>query len=94
MKTQSLTRKCCPRAHFFGGSDARIIVSGEEALIRPRHAQDAQMKSQRSFGVITGDCDTLVLTPPNRRRRRLRACGLFGASTRELATDNGRPPQI
>jgi hypothetical protein len=55
MKSQSLTRKCCPRAHFFGGSDARIIISGEEALIRPRHAQDAQMKSQRSFGVITGE---------------------------------------
>jgi hypothetical protein len=55
MKTQSLTRKCCPRAHFFGGSDTRIIISGEEALIRPRHAQDAQMKSPRSFGVITGD---------------------------------------
>ena len=55
MKSQSLTRKCCPRAHFFGGSDTRIIISGEEALIRPRHAQDAQMKSQRSFGVITGD---------------------------------------
>jgi hypothetical protein len=55
MKSQSLTRKCCPRAHFFGGSDTRIIISGEEALIRPRHAQDAQMKSQRSFGVIAGD---------------------------------------
>ena len=55
MKSQSLTRKCCPRAHFFGGSDTRIIMSGEEALIRPRHAQNAQMKSQRSFGVITGD---------------------------------------
>jgi hypothetical protein len=55
MKSQPLTRKCCPRAHFYGGSDTRIIISGEEALIRPRHAQDAQMKSQRSFGVITGD---------------------------------------
>ena len=30
-------------------------MSGDEALIRPRHEQNAQMKSQRSFGVITGD---------------------------------------
>ena len=56
MKSQSLTRKCCPRAHFFSGSEARIIMSGEGvALIRSWHEQNAQMKSQRSFGVITGD---------------------------------------
>jgi hypothetical protein len=55
MKSQSLTRKCCPRAHFFRGSEARIIMSGEGvALIRSWHEQNAQMKSQRSFGVITG----------------------------------------
>jgi hypothetical protein len=56
MKSQSLTRKCCPRAHFFSGSEARIIMSGEGVtLIRSWHEQNAQMKSQRSFGVITGD---------------------------------------
>jgi hypothetical protein len=56
MKSQSLTRKRCPRAHFFSGSEARIIMSGEGvALIRSWHEQNAQMKSQRSFGVITGD---------------------------------------
>jgi hypothetical protein len=56
MKSQSLTRKCCPRAHFLSGSEARIIMSGEGvALIRSWHEQNAQMKSERSFGVITGD---------------------------------------
>ena len=30
-------------------------MSGEEALIRPWHEQDVQMKSQRSLGVTTGD---------------------------------------
>ena len=30
MKSQSLTRKCGQGANFFGGSDARIIVSSDE----------------------------------------------------------------
>ena len=44
------------RRRFIGGSDARVIMSGEEAaLIRLWHEQNVQMKSQRSLGVITGD---------------------------------------
>ena len=55
MKLQSLTRRYCPRAHFFSGSEARITMSGEAvALIRSWHEQNAQMKSERSFDVITG----------------------------------------
>jgi hypothetical protein len=56
MKSQSLTRKCCQRAHFFSGWDARIIMSSNKAaLICLSHEQTVQMKSQRSFGVITED---------------------------------------
>ena len=56
MKSQSLTRKCCPRAHFFSDSEARIIMRGEGvALIRSWQEQNALMKSQKSLGVITGD---------------------------------------
>ena len=32
-----------------------------------------------------------VLTPPNRQRRKLSTCGPLDASTRDLATDNGKP---
>ena len=81
-------------ATFLGGSDARIIVSADEAaLIRLWHEQNVQMKSE-DLGCLRETRDTPVLTPPNRQRRRLSSCGPFGASTRELATDNGRPPQI
>jgi hypothetical protein len=54
------------RCRFIGGSDARIIVSRDEAA-----------RIQLS----------------NRQGRRLSSCGPFGASTRELATNNGRPLQ-
>jgi hypothetical protein len=44
------------RRLFIGGSDVRVIVSGEEAaLFRLWRKQNAQMKSQRSLGVITED---------------------------------------
>ena len=44
------------RRRFIGGSDARVIMSGDEAaLIRLWHEQNVQMKSQRSLGVTTGD---------------------------------------
>ena len=44
------------RCRFLGGSDTRIIMDFDEAaLIRLSHRQNVQMKSQRSFGVITGD---------------------------------------
>ena len=44
------------RANFFGGSDARIIMSADEgALIRLSHEQNVQMKSQRSLDVTTGN---------------------------------------
>jgi hypothetical protein len=59
MKSQSLTGKCCQRAHFVGGSDARIIASRDEApaaaLIRPWQEQSAQTKSQKSLSVATRD---------------------------------------
>ena len=65
------------RCRFIGGSDARIIVSRDEA---------ARIQN-------CGPTITAVFPPPNRQRRRLSSCGPFGASTRELATDNGRPLQ-
>jgi hypothetical protein len=44
------------RRLFIGGSDVRVIVSGEEAaLFRLWRKQNVQMKSQRSLGVITED---------------------------------------
>jgi hypothetical protein len=55
------------RCRFIGGSDARIIVSRDEAA-----------RIQLS----------------NRQGRRLSSCGPFGASTRELATNNGRRCKI
>ena len=36
MKSESLTRRCCPRAHFFSGSEARIITSADDALVMQR----------------------------------------------------------
>ena len=63
--------------HFLGGSDARVIMSLDEAGADPD----------------CGPAITAVLTPPNRQRRRLCSCGPFGASTRELARNNGRPLQ-
>ena len=74
-----------------GGSDFGVIVSGEEAaLVRLWHEQKVQVKSQRSLGVNTEDARTPVVTSPDRQQRRLSICGPFGASIRELATDNGR----
>jgi hypothetical protein len=56
MKSQSLTRKCDQGANFFGGSDARIVVSSNErALIRLSHEQNFQEKSQRSLYLTTGN---------------------------------------
>jgi hypothetical protein len=56
VKLQSLTRKCGRGANFFGGSDARIIMSSNEgALIRLPYEQNVEMKSERSLGVTTGD---------------------------------------
>ena len=52
MKSQSLTRKCCPRARFFSGSEARITTSADDALVMRRlwHEQDIQC-----LGFTTGN---------------------------------------
>ena len=82
------------RRRFVGGSDARFIRSGEEvALIRLWREQNVQMKSQRSLGVSTGDPRDSCAHGAKSQRGRLSSYGPFGASTRELATDNGRPLQ-
>ena len=93
MSLRSYTATPAPlsRRLFIGGSDVRVIVSGEEAaLVRLWHEQKVQVKSQRSLGVNTEDARTPVVTSPDRQQRRLSICGPFGASIRELATDNGR----
>ena len=77
MVIKSFAKRTRPRCHFLGGSDARVIISLDEAAV----IRDC------------GPAITAVLTPPNRQRRRLCSCGPFGASTRELATNNGRPLQ-
>lgn len=42
-----------PRCHLLDVSDARIIVSGDEAVrIRLSHKQNAQIESERCLGVI------------------------------------------
>ena len=43
------------RRHFHGRSGAPIIMSGEDAALRPWHEQNVQMKSERSLGGTTGD---------------------------------------
>ena len=58
MSLGSYTATPAPLSHrlFIGGSDARVIASGEEAaLVRLWHEQNVQVKSQRSLGVITED---------------------------------------
>jgi hypothetical protein len=58
MNLRSYTATPAPlsRRRFIGGSDDRVILSGEEAaLVRLWHEQNVQMKSQRSLGVITDD---------------------------------------
>jgi hypothetical protein len=56
MKSQSLTRNCDQGANFFGGSDARIVVSSYEgAMIRLTHNQNFQKKSRRSLHLTIGN---------------------------------------
>ena len=58
MSLRSYTATPAPlsRRLFIGGSDVRVIVSGEEAaLVRLWHEQNVQVKCQRSLGVITED---------------------------------------
>jgi hypothetical protein len=55
MAIESFAKRTRPSCHFLGGADARVIMSGEEAALIPRwHQRNAEMKSQRSLGVITG----------------------------------------
>ena len=83
------------RRLFIGGSDVRVIVSGEEAaLVRLWHEQNVQMKSQRSLGVISADqrhTHGHVARSSTAQAEHLRP---LRVSTRELiARDNGRPLQ-
>ena len=83
------------RCRFLGGSDTRIIMDFDEAaLIRLSHGQNVQMKCQRSLGVISEDPrHTRAHVAKSVERRTLSSCDPFGASTLELATDNGEPLQ-
>ena len=82
----------CPLLWRLGRADHR--ERGRAALIRPRHAQNVQMKSQRSFGVITGDLrHTRAHAAKSSTAQAQCLAAHSGASTRELATDNGRPLQ-
>ena len=81
------------RRHFHGRSGAPIIMSGEDAALRPWHEQNVQMKSERSLAELLEIRRTPMPTPPNRQRYRLTACSPVDASHHELAIDDGKPLQ-
>jgi hypothetical protein len=56
MAIELFAKRTRPRCHFPGGSDARVVMSGEEAaLLRLWLQRNVQTKAQRSVGVITGE---------------------------------------
>jgi hypothetical protein len=56
MESQMYTRNFQNGCRFIGGTDGRIIVSGDAAaLIRPWHEQNIRTKSQRCLVVPRGD---------------------------------------
>ena len=78
------------RRQFLGGSDARIITSGDEAPVMRRlwHEQNIQC-----LGITTGN-------PPRTRAHVAKSSTaqtpclrLIGRQHSRAATDNGRPPQ-
>ena len=64
-------------------SRARAEQRGTTAVSRAQGDHCKLVISRRSRGGV-------VLTPPNRQRRKLGSCGPLEAGARELATDNGK----
>jgi hypothetical protein len=92
--TAVVNRMKAGHRRFMNGSHAGVITGSEGALILPSHEQHVQMSPRDLSASILETRRVPVLTPPNRQRHRPTACFPLGASTREPATENGKPPQI